>query len=782
MISRRLLSRLIAWFLVISLAPLAIVASLAHFSAEHALRNQIQNHLWAAADSKSLQIYDFFQERIDDVTTLAQTPDVADALEVLSTANDNPDDAITAGANLRKLSKSYLERGGYTDLYLVSSSGTRIFSTDSDANGDLDQNRLLSGELLKIANRAATLLDSSVSNPIAISALSQIRLLAAPVTQEDTVVGVAVLAISDERISSLIHDYTGLGQTGESLLGSRVGNEIVFATSTRHDLEAGFRRRLKMNSQPQLSMQLAVQGYRGSGETIDYRGVPVLAVWRYVPSFRWGMVVKIDSSEALAPVRTLRTQSLVIAALAFLAVVTIAFFVSSSISRPIVNLTKSVRRMSDGSLDERVVVESRDEIGDLATEFNQMAETLSKNVREISEQKKHTQTILDSTADGIVSLIADGEIRSFNIAAEKLFDIKADEIIGHRLQSLSPALANAVEHVPTNGETIAEITNTDGTTISLAVRQSEMQSSEGRLTILTLQNITMRQQAEAERARLFAGIRDAVKQLSTASQEILASTTQQAATSQQQVAMVSEITATVHQIATTANQAADEAKHVSQSAHQADEVSQAGLKSVRDTIQAMHNVREQSGSVGKAILLLAERSQTIGEFLSKVTDIAEQTNVLALNAAVEASRAGEHGKGFAVVASEVKSLSAQSKQTVVDIRAILMDVHQAIAQVVTTAEQGSQSIDQASEVVSHADDVIRTLGDTINTAAMAATKIVASVAEQATALSQINTGMSQVEQGTQQTLAANRQAERLAQDLNELGSRLVTLIQDGDVR
>ena len=46
-------------------------------------------------------------------------------------------------------------------------------------------------------------------------------------------------------------------------------------------------------------MQKAVQGERGYGEAIDYRGQPVLAVWSYLPSFRWGMVVKQDVTRRL---------------------------------------------------------------------------------------------------------------------------------------------------------------------------------------------------------------------------------------------------------------------------------------------------------------------------------------------------------------------------------------------------------------------------------------------------------------------------------------------------
>ena len=48
------------------------------------------------------------------------------------------------------------------------------------------------------------------------------------------------------------------------------------------------------------AMQKAVEGQRGYGEAIDYRGEPVVAAWSYLPSYRWGMVVKQDDGEAFA--------------------------------------------------------------------------------------------------------------------------------------------------------------------------------------------------------------------------------------------------------------------------------------------------------------------------------------------------------------------------------------------------------------------------------------------------------------------------------------------------
>lgn len=74
----------------------------------------------------------------------------------------------------------------------------------------------------------------------------------------------------------------------------------------------------------------------------------------------------------------------------------------------------------------------------------------------------------------------------------------------------------------------------------------------------------------------------------------------------------------------------------------------------------------------ETVAKLSTSAQTIGDIISMISDIAEQTNLLALNATIEAARAGEAGKGFAVVASEVKGLASQTAKATEQISAQIM--------------------------------------------------------------------------------------------------------------
>ena len=264
--------------------------------------------------------------------------------------------------------------------------------------------------------------------------------------------------------------------------------------------------------------------------------------------------------------------------------------------------------------------------------------------------------------------------------------------------------------------------------------------------------------------------------IASSSAEILSATTEQAAGTNESMAAVTETVATVDEVAQTATQSAQRARAVADAAQRAAEGGRAGRQAVNDAVSAMRLVQSQVETMAHGIVALAEQAQAIGEITSAVSDIAEQTKLLALNAAVESTRAGEHGRGFALVAAEIKTLAGEAKEATVQVRKLLSEIQRSTSASVMATEQGTKQTAAAVRQVNQAGEVITQLATVVEEAAQAAAQIVASAGQQALGMDQIRQAIANIHDATQQSLTATRQSETAAQDLNELGTRLVGMV------
>jgi len=280
-----------------------------------------------------------------------------------------------------------------------------------------------------------------------------------------------------------------------------------------------------------------------------------------------------------------------------------------------------------------------------------------------------------------------------------------------------------------------------------------------------------------ENTHLLSTTRQTTHNLSSAAAEILAATTQQATGANEQSAAISQTTTTVDEVKVISEQAIQRAQEVVDASQRTVQVSRTGAEAVQETIGSMAQIKARVEGIAENILALSAQTQQIGEIIATVNDIAAQSNILALNASVEAARAGEHGKGFAVVAAEVRNLAKQSKQATAQVREILSDIQNGINATVMATEEGTKVVDQGLELAGQTGAVIERLGGTINEAAQAATQMRAGGQQQATGVEQIALAMQNINQATTQSLASTRQAEKAAQDLNDLARSLTEIVE-----
>ena len=271
-------------------------------------------------------------------------------------------------------------------------------------------------------------------------------------------------------------------------------------------------------------------------------------------------------------------------------------------------------------------------------------------------------------------------------------------------------------------------------------------------------------------------IRDGVNVLASSASEILSSTTEIAAGMAETATSVSETTATMEEVKQTAQVSAQKSRGVSDNSQKAALVAEQGNAAVSETLAGINQINGLMETVAESVVMLSEQTQAVGEIITVVNDLAQQSNLLAVNAAIEASKAGEQGKGFAVVAQEIKSLADQSKQATEQVRAILGDIQKATGKSVLAAEQVSKAVEGGVKQATESGESIRKLAESIRDAAQAASQIAASSQQQLAGIDQVAVAMENIKQAAQQNVSGTKQAEQAAHALNELGQKLKEVV------
>jgi methyl-accepting chemotaxis protein len=483
---------------------------------------------------------------------------------------------------------------------------------------------------------------------------------------------------------------------------------------------------------------------------------------------------------------------------------------TNSVVTDLVQLTQMATDLVNGDLSQTAQIHTRpleintkDELGNLARDFNQMiaqlretGEAFTKMSKTIESQIEDVHILVQAAIEGDLTTRADaskhrGDFRNIIQGINDTLDavIGPLRVVAEYIERLSEG--GVVSKITTsyNGD-FNKIKNNLNHFLDVRNMTNRVvyRITKGDLTTAVTPSSEKDEwfnalaQMLANLRQLISQMQEATDNISKANSHISAATAEQAATVTEQVASVTETSSTVEEVRQTAQQSVERAQIVSEMASNTLKLAENGLDAVKKTEEGMLSLKDQVRHIAETILSLSEQTLQIGEIIASVNDIADQSNLLALNAAMEAARAGEAGRGFAVVAGEVRNLAEQSRQATAQVSSILSEIQKAANTAVMVTEKGTKSAESGVELAQSTGDSIRVMREHTQQVVAASEQITASARQQLAGMDQITRAMENINQGATQTQKGMQQVDQTAQNLNDLARQLTSIVQQYKTR
>lgn len=420
---KSIMHKVVLFFLVLAAMQSAAVGYLAYRSSRAAVETAVLGELENANKQRARQVSRFMQEAVDDLSLLVKNPLVGVAFELFS--------FYAAGGDTAKHEKSievdsqeynqvvseidplfrlwlelFEEKKGYHDLLMIVGKGKGLIVYTqrrlADRGESLSKGGLRESALAKLWQKVSethkpAVVDFSYYKP----AGGATMFAGYPIFAEEKFCGMLAVRIGTEFFDAVMTETGALGKSGEAFI---VGDDFLMRSKSRLGGDTILKRKVETQDVKQ-----ALQGKSGTGLQRDYRGIPVLASWTPLTmggkeavgnGFKWAIIGKKDSGEALEAVTSLGYFVVVVAVLVGIVVAVVAFWLARSLAKPITQLAGKADQISSGDLTVEIPNRERaDEIGMLACSFDQMLQSLRNQTRNMLD----TVSVLTASATDISS-------------------------------------------------------------------------------------------------------------------------------------------------------------------------------------------------------------------------------------------------------------------------------------------------------------------------------------------------------------------------------------------
>jgi methyl-accepting chemotaxis protein len=407
---------------------------------------------------------------------------------------------------------------------------------------------------------------------------------------------------------------------------------------------------------------------------------------------------------------------------AILAGLLVAYKTAKSISEPLTHLITVAREIGDsGDLDQNIDIHRNDEIGALATTFNNMVAYLKEMA-------------------GVSMAVAEGDLSVEVVPRSKR------DTLGNAFVRMSHGLQDLVR----------------------TTRDSAGQVSAGSNQVAG---------AADESAKVSVQASSAIEEVTSTMHEMSINVQNVVKNTQVQASSVAETSASIDQMVTSIQRVADTAKVLLDIANRSREEVVTGIQTMEKATDGLNRTNKAIQSSAEIINVLGHRADDIGKIIEVIDDLAEQTNLLALNAAIEAARAGEHGLGFAVVADEVRKLAEKSTQSTKEIAELIQSIQREARQAVENMERSTRIVEEGLSLGNELGTALHKISNVVTEVYKFSQEIGAATNEQSVGSAQIAKATSRLTEITQEINSAVEEQASGAQAVVRAMDKMRELVQ-----
>ena len=267
----------------------------------------------------------------------------------------------------------------------------------------------------------------------------------------------------------------------------------------------------------------------------------------------------------------------------------------------------------------------------------------------------------------------------------------------------------------------------------------------------------------------------AAHEVAGAATEISATSEQMTLGMQSQTQQTSESSAAIDAMNTSLGSVAERSSEAAWSAANAGTEAEQGGEIVTQTVEEMRGIAEQVRTSVRAVDGLGGKSEQIGEIISVINDIADQTNLLALNAAIEAARAGEHGRGFAVVADEVRKLAERTTNATEQVSTSIREIQDDTKSAIAIIEQGSERVEIGVQRATEAGGSLERIVEASRSLRTMVEDIAHAIDDQKVGAQQVAEANKTIVEVTNDSSTAVAEANTAASNLSQQAERLLSM-------